>query len=113
MNLNSYLGPPSDTTMAQSVEAALKAAEGQLAALYPAYGIHLAAQQIWQRLGATVMIGQNDFQGQIFTVADARTVAGFAVANHLGRVSVNRDSQCGASYSQTGLLSNTCSGTPQ
>jgi chitinase len=62
------------------------------------------------------MIGQNDFQGQIFTVADARNLASFAKANHLGRVSMwsmNRDSQCGASYSQTGLLSNTCSGTPQ
>ena len=27
--------------------------------------------------------------------------------------SINRDSQCGSSFSQTGLLSNTCSGTPQ
>ena len=27
--------------------------------------------------------------------------------------SINRDSQCGSSFSETGLLSNTCSGTPQ
>jgi chitinase len=62
------------------------------------------------------MIGQNDIQGEIFTVADAKTLVGFAAANHLGRLSmwsINRDSQCGTSFPETGLLSNTCSGTAQ
>ena len=102
--------------MGQLAESALNAAHGQLASLYPKYGIRLSGAQIWQRLGATPMIGQNDKQGENFTVADARSLASFAARNHLGRVSmwsVNRDTQCGSSYSQTGMLSNTCSGTPQ
>jgi chitinase len=68
------------------------------------------------KLGATVMIGQNDMQGQNFTVNDANTLVSFARANHLGRLSmwsINRDSQCGSSFPETGLLSNTCSGTAQ
>jgi chitinase len=84
--------------------------------VYPQYGIRLHTQQIWQRLGATVMIGQNDMRGQNFTVSDAHTLVSFAAANHLGRLSmwsINRDSQCGSSFPEIGLLSNTCSGTTQ
>ena len=72
---------------------------GQLAKLYPRYGMQLRPQQIWQRLGATVMIGQNNVQGENFTVADAQGLVGFAAANGLGRLSMwslNRDSQCGS-----------------
>jgi cellulose synthase/poly-beta-1,6-N-acetylglucosamine synthase-like glycosyltransferase/chitodextrinase len=116
MAMDFAAAPGAGSTMARSAEAALNAAHGQLAALYPEYGLHLGSQQIWQRLGATVMIGQNDMRGQNFTVSDARTLTGFASANHLGRISmwsINRDSQCGSSFSQTGMLSDTCSGTPQ
>jgi cellulose synthase/poly-beta-1,6-N-acetylglucosamine synthase-like glycosyltransferase/chitodextrinase len=108
--------PGTGSTMAQSVEDALNATAGQLGSIYPQYGIQLRPQQIWQRLGATVMIGQNDLQGEIFTVNDAQSVVAFAAANHLGRISmwsINRDSQCGTSFPETGLLSNTCSGTAQ
>jgi len=116
MTMDFSSAPPAGSSMGQLAENALNATEGQLATLYPQYGINLRAQQIWQRLGATVMIGENDLQGQNFTVADARTLVSFAAANHLGRVSmwsVNRDSQCGSSFPETGLLSNTCSGTAQ
>ena len=108
--------PGTGSTMGRLAEAALNATEGQLATLYPQYGIHLRAQQIWQRVGATVMIGQNDKQGQNFTVSDARTLVSFAGKNHLGRISlwsINRDSQCGSTFSETGMLSTTCSGTAQ
>jgi cellulose synthase/poly-beta-1,6-N-acetylglucosamine synthase-like glycosyltransferase len=108
--------PAAGSTMAQSAEDALDATAGQLGSIYPRYGIHLRPQQIWQRLGATVMIGQNDMQGENFTVSDANTLVRFASASHLGRISmwsINRDSQCGSSFPETGLLSNTCSGTTQ
>ena len=108
--------PATGTTMAQSAEAALDATVGQLATLYPEYGIHLRSQQIWQRVGATVMIGENDISGENFTVGDAQALVAFASRNHLGRVSmwsINRDSQCGSSFPETGLLSDTCSGTAQ
>jgi cellulose synthase/poly-beta-1,6-N-acetylglucosamine synthase-like glycosyltransferase/chitodextrinase len=108
--------PGAGSTMLQPVQAALNATHAQLADLFPRYGIHLLSQQIWQRMGATVMIGQNNIRGENFTVPDARGLVSFASANHLGRISMwslNRDSQCGSSFPETGLLSNTCSGTAQ
>ena len=71
MTMDFSAPPAPGTTMAKLAENALTATAGQLAVLYPAYGIRLRSQQIWQRLGATVMIGQNDIQGENFTVADA------------------------------------------
>ena len=62
------------------------------------------------------MIGQNNIQGEIFAISDARRLVSFAAASHLGRISMsslNRDSQCGSSFPEIGLLSNTCSGTAQ
>jgi chitodextrinase len=108
--------PGAGSSMLQLVETALHAVHGQLASLFPRYGIHLSSQQIWQRLGATVMIGQNNIEGENFTVADARGLVSFAAASHLGRVSMwslNRDSQCGSSFPEDGVVSNTCSGTAQ
>jgi len=116
MTMDFAAPPAAGSSMAASVETALNAAHGQLAQLYQEYGVQLSSQQVWQRIGMTVMIGQNDVSGENFTIGDARSVAGFADQNHLGRVSmwsINRDSQCGSVYSDTGVLSNTCSGTPQ
>jgi cellulose synthase/poly-beta-1,6-N-acetylglucosamine synthase-like glycosyltransferase/chitodextrinase len=116
MTMDFSSAPGTGSTMGRLAEAALNAAHGQLATLYPEYGIHLRSDQIWQRLGATMMIGQNDKEGENFTVNDAHTLVSFAAANHLGRISmwsINRDSQCGSSFSETGMLSNTCSGTVQ
>jgi chitinase len=108
--------PAPGSTMLTSVESALRAAHGQMAGIFPRYGIHLSSQQIWQRLGATVMVGQNNIEGETFSVADARGLVSFAAANRLGRVSMwslNRDSQCGSSFPENGVVSNTCSGTAQ
>ncbi|HEY1642523.1 MAG TPA: glycosyltransferase family 2 protein [Streptosporangiaceae bacterium] len=108
--------PAPGDTMLDDVQSALSAAHAQLAGLLPRYGVHLHAQQTWQRMGATVMIGQNDIKGERFTVTDARGLTTFAHREHLGRVSMwslNRDTQCGSSFAELGLLSNTCSGTGQ
>ena len=108
--------PPGGTTMLQLAENALYATHAQLASLFPRYGIHLRSQQIWQQLGATVMIGQNDIQAENFTVPDAQGLASFAAWTHLGRISMwslNRDSPCGSSFPENGLLSHGCSGTAQ
>jgi chitinase len=108
--------PAAGSSMLQSVRDALQATHAQLAKLYSRYGIRLRSVQLWQRLGATVMIGQNNIQGEIFTTADARGLVGFASANHLGRISMwalNRDSQCGSYFPETGVLSTRCSGTAQ
>jgi chitinase len=116
MTMDFTHAPAAGSTMLTSVETALNTTHAQLADLFPRYGIRLRSQQIWQRLGATVMIGQNNIAGENFTVGDARGLAGFAGSTHLGRISMwslNRDSQCGTSFPESGLLSNTCSGTAQ
>jgi cellulose synthase/poly-beta-1,6-N-acetylglucosamine synthase-like glycosyltransferase/chitodextrinase len=108
--------PAPGSRMLAQVEHALTATHAQLADLLPRYGLHLQPQQIWQRLGVTVMIGQNNIRGERFTIADAQGLARFADRSHLGRVSewsLNRDSQCGSSFPETGLISGTCSGTAQ
>jgi chitinase len=116
MTMDFSQAPAPGRSMLASVQAALTATHAQLASLYPRYGIRLRSAQLWQRLGATVMIGQNNVEGENFTTADARGLVSFAKAEHLGRVSMwslNRDSQCGSSFPETGVLSNTCSGTAQ
>ncbi|XVQ84440.1 glycosyltransferase family 2 protein [Microbispora siamensis] len=105
-----------DGNMLSPVKDALNATHAQLADLLPRYGVHLTSPQIWQRMGATVMIGQNDVQAQRFTVSDAQGLMAFANSTGLGRISMwslNRDRQCGASFAESGVLSNTCSGTAQ
>ena len=59
------------------------------------------------------MIGQNDVDGEVFTLADAEALTAFAKANGLGRVSMwslNRDTACSASFADVAVHSNTCSG---
>jgi chitinase len=109
-----FEGP--ETDMFGPVRSALEATHGQLAKLYRTYGIQLSSAQVWNRLGATVMIGQNDTAGEVFTLGDARRLASFAEQQHLGRVSqwsLNRDDQCGSEFAQLNVHSNTCSGTTQ
>ena len=108
--------PAAGSTMLRSVQNAVTATHAQLASLLPRYGLHLRSRQIWQRLGVTVMIGQNNISGERLTVADAEGLTGFANRNRLGRISMwslNRDAQCGSSFPESGLMSNTCSGTAQ
>jgi chitinase len=108
--------PASGQTMLDLSESALNSAHDQVAGLLGQYHVQASQAQVWQRLGATIMIGQNDVRGESFTTADASGLVGFARRNGLGRVSMwslNRDSQCGASFPEIGLLSNSCSGTAQ
>lgn len=107
---------PAPANMLTATESALHSLEGQLASLFPRYGITLSSDGLWNHLGVTVMIGENDVAAERFTVDDARALTSFARRQHLGRVSMwslNRDSQCGAAFAEVGILSNTCSGTPQ
>jgi chitinase len=116
MTMDFSQSPGQGSTMLALVQEALTATHGQLAQLVTRYGIVLNSAQIWQWLGATVMIGQNDVRGQIFTTADATGLTSFASHTGLRRVSLwslNRDSQCGSSFPEIGLQSSTCSGTAQ
>ncbi len=108
--------PGGGDTMLGLTENALYATHSQLMTLYQRYGEHPTSAQVWQQTGATVMIGQNNVRGENFTTSDASGLAGFAKKIGLGRISMwslNRDSQCGSSFPEIGLMSNNCSGTAQ
>lgn len=111
-----FSSPPGDgQTMLDLVTQSLTATHGQLSRLLPRYGIHLRSAAIWQRMGVTVMLGQNNVPGERFTVEDAAGLRRFVSANGIARVSmwsINRDARCGAGYGLF-VLSNICSGTPQ
>ena len=95
---------------------ALEATHKQLSDLYLRLGVQLTSPQVWSRIGATPMIGQNDVDAERFTVADAQGLAAFAVDNGLGRVSMwslNRDAQCRGTFTNVVVHSNTCSGVSQ
>ncbi|HEY3727345.1 MAG TPA: chitinase [Solirubrobacteraceae bacterium] len=98
------------------VRDALNGAHGQLQSTFGAAGLGSSAAAAWHRIGATVMIGQNDIANERFTLDDARQLITFVAQNGLARLSMwslNRDSECGSVFAQVGVLSNTCSGIAQ
>ena len=104
------------TNMIGTVEGALTRAHDQLAALDQGAGLDSGSAAVWSRLGVTVMIGQNDLAHEVFTVADARSLAGFVEAHRVAQISIwslNRDSECGSVFGEVGVVSNVCSGVSQ
>ena len=109
-------GSVSDPDMLTLATGALEATHKQLSDLYLRLGVQLTSPQVWSRIGATPMIGQNDMDAERFSVADARGLAAFAVDNGLGRVSMwslNRDAKCRGTFTNVVVHSNTCSGVNQ
>lgn len=103
-------------TMASVASGSLTAVHGQLDALYRRQGERLTSQQLWGKIGATPMIGQNDTTSEVFGLADARKLNAFAHENGVGRMSMwslNRDSSCSANYPDTSVVSDACSGVVQ
>ncbi len=103
-------------SMAATSEAALTAAQRQLGVLYNRAGIHQSDPSLWAKIGATPMIGQNDDQGQIFGLADAKALNAWAVSTGIGRMSMwsaNRDKTCGSNYVDLTVVSDACSGVNQ
>jgi chitinase len=102
--------------MFQATEQALRATAGQVEALFEEQGTALGTAGVWSRIGATPMIGQNDLEGEAFTLADARELSALARATGLGRVSLwslNGDVRCSASFADVAVHSNTCSRVDQ
>ncbi len=104
---------PDDASMAEAAIDALTAAHDQLGAQNARLGIR---RDVWQMLGATPMIGQNDIAGEVFTLADAARLNAFATEKGLSRLSMwslNRDRTCGENYPNTAIVSTQCSGVDQ
>lgn len=95
---------------------ALKQTHRQLKTLYTLADIELSDATVWQKLGATPMIGQNDNAGEIFTLDDAEALNAFAAEQKIGRMSawsLNRDQTCGPNYVDLTRVSDACSGIDQ
>ncbi|CAM5219970.1 hypothetical protein UACE39S_02375 [Ureibacillus acetophenoni] len=106
----------SDYTMLTASESALTQTHRQLKILYKQEGIHLSDETLWSKIGATPMIGQNDFRNEVFTLDDAYALNEFAHTHGIGRMSmwsVNRDIMCGSNYVDIGIVSDACSGVQQ
>jgi hypothetical protein len=90
--------------LAPVVIGALQDGQAQIMSLVP--GISSAAA--WAMVGATPMIGKND-DAEVFSLADANTLAQFAVANGVGLVafwSIDRD-QPGSDYNYASTVEST------
>lgn len=105
-----------NATMSENSTKALIQTHRQLGILYQQADIWLSSSTLWQKIGATPMIGQNDIAEEIFTLDDAALLNQFAVSKGLGRMSMwsaNRDVACGANYVNTKIVSDSCSGVNQ
>ena len=103
-------------SMLTGSESALSQTERQLGILYQRAGIHLNDSSLWSKLGATPMIGQNDFANEVFTVNDAAALNQFARSHGIERISMwsaNRDIACGSNYVDVKVVSDSCSGVNQ
>ncbi|PPF61497.1 glycosyl hydrolase family 18 [Clavibacter michiganensis] len=95
---------------------AANATHSQLRTLYDRQGISLGPVELWNKIGLTPMIGQNDVAGEIFTLDDAKGLNAFAIKNGVARVSLwslNRDTTCGSNYPDVTRVSDSCSGVAQ
>ena len=85
---------------------------GQLRNAYPEMDQTPSDAELWQQIGVTPMIGQNDVPSQRFYLEDARQLLEFSQQREMGfisRWSANRDSACDA----LGQLALDCSAVPQ
>lgn len=102
--------------MVGTIEHALYATHAQVQSLWRKARLASGAAAAWGHVGVTVMLGVNDVTDQRFSTDDARELATFVNAHGIPRVSawsLNRDSECGGAFPQTGVSSNTCSGVLQ
>ncbi len=106
----------SNDSMNISSQKALIETHRQLGILYKQSGIELNSASLWNKLGATPMIGQNDVIDEVFTLEDAAEFNQFVQKNRLARLSMwsaNRDIQCGENYVDLKKVSDSCSGVKQ
>lgn len=116
MTMDYGASKPATQSMRAATEQAVRATVEQVGDLHEELGTPLSDAEAWARVGATPMIGQNDVDGEVFTLADAAALATFAQDNGLGRVSLwslNRDAECSASFAGVAVHSDTCSGVEQ
>lgn len=105
-------GPlPAGQSMRDASVQAAEATHRALAALFAKNGLPTGNSAVWYRIGLTPMIGVNDVEGNVLSLADAEALEAFAAERGLGRMSMwslNRDVACeapqdGATHSCSGV----------
>ncbi|WP_426225969.1 chitinase [Pseudarthrobacter sp. DSP2-3-2b1] len=102
-------------SMLDASTSAAEASHRTLAGIYENAGKPLDAAGLWERIGLTPMIGQNDVPGQIFTLEDAEGLNSFAQERGVGRMSMwslNRDKGCSSldEVQAPNVAAHSCSG---
>jgi chitinase len=95
---------------------ALRETQRQVGVLYRQAGVHLSSAQLWAKIGATPMIGQNDVATESFSLAAATALTSFVQSQGMARLSMwslNRDTSCGSNYPDVTVVSDDCSGISQ
>ncbi|MGJ4846563.1 chitinase [Leifsonia sp. Le1] len=103
-------------SMSDAAQDAVTATQRQLGILYDRAKLHQSDPSLWSKVGATPMIGQNDVEKEVFSLADAKSFNAWAVSTGVGRMSMwsaNRDKTCGSNYVDTTVVSDACSGVKQ
>ncbi|MBO9627264.1 MAG: glycosyl hydrolase family 18, partial [Microbacterium sp.] len=116
MTMNFGSGLDDGTTMGAASVSALTGAQRQLGVIYGGQGISLTDATLWNKLGVTPMIGQNDVGAEVFGLDDADTVNAFVREHGIGRTSMwslNRDVTCGPNVVDLRRVSDSCSGIAQ
>jgi hypothetical protein len=109
MDYGEQAAPNPDGRMGDLAISAAKGVSDQLATIYP----KLSSARIARMIGVTPMIGINDVQQEIFTLADASKLVDYARSAGLGMLSMwqlARDSECSQPTTTTQL---DCSGVSQ
>jgi chitinase len=98
-----------------TITTSLTNASRQLVRVYREADAPIKESAIWQAMGITPMIGQNEFAAEVLTPEDAADLLDFLDSKDLGRISlwsINRDLPCGRNI-ETKQVMDTCSGVDQ
>jgi chitinase len=107
------------TTIRSMVDASTDAAlasHDQLSELFAQAGRPLSGELMWNRMGLTPMIGQNDVREQVLDLDAAAELNKFARRKGMGRISywsLNRDRPCGPEVQDHQRSTYNCSGIEQ
>jgi hypothetical protein len=110
MDYGDEAAPDPDGQMGRYAIEAAQGTHDELDHLYPSK----SDAELWAMVGVTPMIGVNDVTDEVFRLADARKLVGWANQQHIGRLafwSANRDHPCPGGPKQS--VDNNCSSIQQ
>ncbi|MFF0991172.1 chitinase [Kocuria nitroreducens] len=102
--------------MVETSVTAARSAQSQIKELYAHAGQELSDDLVWNRMGLTPMIGQNDIRENVVDQSAAEELNRFAREQGVGRLSfwsLNRDRSCGSEQRDLREATDLCSGIQQ